>query len=204
MEHDLPSERRQVVLIPIKDFASAKERLAERLDATQRADLARRLAEGVVAAAAPLEVAVVCDDDAVARWASAQGAFVIRAFRPGLNAAIETGLAALKAQGADWVTIVHGDLPFPQDLANLSVIDGVTIVPDRHDDGTNIMTIPTSTDFSFAYGPGSFAQHREEATRRGLAIQIVRHPELSIDIDSASDLDFVDALTRQWGPEGPH
>jgi len=204
MERNPPSQRRHVVLIPIKDFQSAKERLAARLDATQRANLARRLAEGVVAAAAPLEVAVVCDDDEVASWASTQGAAVISAARPGLNAAVETGVAALRDHGVDWVTIVHSDLPFPQDLAKVPVIDGVTIVPDRHEDGTNVLTIPAAVDFSFAYGAGSFPRHVEEAMRRGLAVEVVHHPQLSIDIDSAGDLDFVDDLTRQWGPEGPH
>lgn len=199
-----PSQRRHVVLIPIKDFTSAKERLAERLDAGQRAGLAQRLAEGVVAAAAPLEVAVVCDDEVVASWAAALGAHVIRVLRPGLIAAVEAGVTALRDQGVDLVTIVHGDLPFPEDLPNLPVIDGVTIVPDRHDDGTNVLTVPTAFDFSFAYGPNSFSRHVEEANRRGLIVEVVKHPQLSIDIDSAGDLDFVDALTRQWGPEGPH
>ena len=54
------------VLIPVKAFADAKVRLEKVLDADARSALARRMAETVVAAAAPLPVTVVCDDDEVA------------------------------------------------------------------------------------------------------------------------------------------
>ena len=62
------------VLIPVKAFGAAKGRLAEVLDGLARADLARRMAETVVTAAAPLPVTVVCDDDDVDAWARSQGA----------------------------------------------------------------------------------------------------------------------------------
>ena len=50
------------VLIPIKAFHAAKQRLSPDLDPSQRADLARWMAAEVIAAAAPLPVVVVCDD----------------------------------------------------------------------------------------------------------------------------------------------
>jgi len=56
------------VLIPVKAFGAAKGRLAEVLDGQARADLARSMATIVVAAAAPLPVTVVCDDDDVDAW----------------------------------------------------------------------------------------------------------------------------------------
>ena len=66
------------VLIPVKAFADAKGRLAGAVDADGRADLARTMASTVVAAAAPLPVTVVCDDDGVDAWARSVGAAVIR------------------------------------------------------------------------------------------------------------------------------
>ena len=51
------------MLVPVKAFAEAKARLAPALDAGQRERLARAMAEHVVAAAAPLPVSVVCDDE---------------------------------------------------------------------------------------------------------------------------------------------
>ena len=54
------------VLVPVKGFAVAKARLAPVMGPADRQDLARELAEVVVAAAAPLPVLVVCDDAGVA------------------------------------------------------------------------------------------------------------------------------------------
>ena len=53
------------VLIPVKSFATAKARLGEALDPSQRAELARTLATAVLAAAAPHPVFVATDDPEV-------------------------------------------------------------------------------------------------------------------------------------------
>nr|MDP9021066.1 2-phospho-L-lactate guanylyltransferase [Actinomycetota bacterium] len=65
------------VLVPVKAFARAKLRLAPALDGPARESLARAMAARVVAAAAPLPVTVVCDDDDVAAWARTNGASVV-------------------------------------------------------------------------------------------------------------------------------
>ncbi len=36
-------------------------------------------------------------------------------------------------------------------------------MPDRHDDGTNVIALPAALGFRFAYGPGSFRHHVAEA-----------------------------------------
>jgi len=64
------------VLIPVKRFTAAKERLSSLLDVDQRADLARWLAARVVAAARSLPTFVACDDNDVAAWADGVGADV--------------------------------------------------------------------------------------------------------------------------------
>jgi len=93
------------VLIPVKAFGAAKGRLAEVLDGLARADLARRMAETVVTAAAPLPVTVVCDDDDVDAWARSQGADVVRVDGPGLNRAVEAGMEALANNGVATVVV---------------------------------------------------------------------------------------------------
>ena len=64
------------VLVPIKDFRQAKNRLSGRLDAPARETLARTMAERVVKAAGNLSVHVVCNDHEVANWAQSVGAEV--------------------------------------------------------------------------------------------------------------------------------
>ncbi|HEY6415066.1 MAG TPA: hypothetical protein VIX41_02470, partial [Acidimicrobiales bacterium] len=64
------------VVVPVKAFTAAKVRLAAALDPSERADLARRMGEVVLAAADPLPAVVVCDDDEVRAWAQRAGAGV--------------------------------------------------------------------------------------------------------------------------------
>ena len=77
------------------------------------------------------------------------------------------GVEQLAAAGVEWVIVAHGDLPRARDLGSLAPFAGITLVPDRNDDGTNVLRLPVGCDFRFAYGPGSFRTHRAEATRLG-------------------------------------
>jgi len=127
-----------VVLVPVKSFGEAKLRLAPALPAAERSALARSMAANVLAAAAPLPVWVVCDDDEVADWARAHGASVLLRPGRGLNGAVADGVAHLATEGHQQVIVAHADLPLATTLGWLADFDGVTLVPDRHEDGTNV------------------------------------------------------------------
>ncbi len=177
----------EVVLIPVKAFHQAKRRLGTALSGPEREKLVRTMATHVVSACTPLPVAVVCDDEIVAAWAEDLGASVVWAPGHGLNGAVRVGVDRLAQAGARWVTVAHGDLPRAKGVGTLPSFDGVTLVPDRRDDGTNVLRLPAGADFRFAYGPGSFRAHRAEATRLGLAVRILRSPDLAYDVDWPAD-----------------
>jgi 2-phospho-L-lactate guanylyltransferase len=177
-----------VVLVPVKAFGAAKGRLAPSLDADGRAELARVMAARVLAAAGALPVAVVCDDPDVARWAHEHGAMVLPEPGRGLNGAVEAGVARLSGAGASEIIVAHADLPLARDLGRVAGFEGVTLVPDRGDNGTNVLCVPTGADFRFHYGPGSFIRHRDEAERLGLPWRVVRHPDLTLDVDVPADI----------------
>ena len=176
------------VLIPVKAFADAKVRLASALSADERRALARSMAERVVRAAGELPVAIVCDDADVAGWAAALDLIVITAPGRGLNRAVEFGVDHLAREGMRQVIVAHADLPLANDLQWVARFGGVTLVPDRREDGTNVACVPTGAGFRFAYGPGSFARHAAEARRCGLALRVVRRPDLAWDVDQPDDL----------------
>jgi 2-phospho-L-lactate/phosphoenolpyruvate guanylyltransferase len=178
----------RAVLVPVKAFSDAKVRLAAALTPADRAVLARSMAERVIAAARGLPVAVVCDDREVATWARGLGALVIWEPGQGLNRAVDCGVRRLQSLGVEHVTVAHADLPLATDLRWVGGFVGVTLVPDRQEDGTNVIGLPTGTDFVFSYGPGSFARHVAEAGRSGLAWRVVRAPLLAWDVDSPDDL----------------
>ena len=179
------------MLLPVKSFAVAKARLAPALGADDRRALARQMADVVLAAAAPLPVLVVCDDDEVAAWAGAAGARVLRVAPRGLDAAVTEGVDALAADGVARVVVAHADLPNAAGLADLAGAPGdpVTLVPDRAEDGTNVAVVPATAGFRFAYGPGSFARHEAETTRLGLDVTVMRPPDLVWDVDLPEDLE---------------
>lgn len=185
----------RAVLVPVKAFAEAKRRLGTTLGDDQRRALARTMATRVVAAAAPLAVAVVCDDTEVAAWARDQGALVVWEPGRGLNGAVEAGVSRLAEMGVNDVVVAHGDLPLAAGLADLGPFDGVTLVPDRHGDGTNVIQLPARSGFRFSYGPGSYSRHRAEVGRLGLPLRVLRHPTLAYDVDWPSDLPLL-ALER--------
>jgi 2-phospho-L-lactate guanylyltransferase len=191
------SEPAGAVLVPVKAFGAAKSRLAPAVDPSTRARLARSMAERVLAAAAPLPVAVVCDDPEVATWAAGRGAQVLRAPGVGLNRAVASGRAALAARGFDRVAVVHSDLPAARNLAALLTFDGLTLVPDRHRVGTNVLCLPSTLPFSFSYGPGSFERHLTAARASGLPVRVLEPLELTWDVDVPDD---VAAALAHLGP----
>ncbi len=177
------------VLIPLKSFTEAKFRLAEVMTEEERVDLAKKMAQIVVEAAKPLPVAIVCDDEEVASWAREKGAEIIWVDNPGLNTAVETGVNALASQGVGKIIIAHGDLPKAIQLSHCADFDGITLVPDRHKDGTPVLVIPTNLNFEFSYGPGSYARHVSAAERSGFPWRSMIDVNLNHDVDEPEDLE---------------
>lgn len=176
------------MLVPVKSFSRAKVRLASALPAAEREALARSMADAVVRAAAPLPTAVVCEDDDVAAWAAERGLDVVWTPGLGLNGAVEAGVRRLAELGAAHVTVAHADLPLADDLTWVARFPGITLVPDRREDGTNVIGVPVDAGFRFAYGPGSFTRHRAVARALPLPLRIARRLQLSWDVDVPEDL----------------
>jgi 2-phospho-L-lactate guanylyltransferase len=199
--HGVPRPDTAAVLIPVKSFARAKVRLAGVLDDEQRSSLARGMAERVVAAADPLPVWCVCDDEDVRDWAASVGAQVEWTPGLGLNGAVQTATARRGAAGVARVVVAHGDLPFAAGLADLAVAGDheALLVPDRRGRGSNVVSVPTGAGFRFAYGEGSLERHLAEAARCGLSVRVVRAEHLGWDVDEPDDLDVPDHLGRLPG-----
>jgi 2-phospho-L-lactate guanylyltransferase len=181
------------VLVPIKDFRQAKQRLAAVLTPADRQRLAKAMAARVLAAASPYGAWVVCDDADVAVFAESHNARVLWCPGLGLNGAIRAGVDRLASE-TPRVVVAHGDLPLATDFApvataaNDAAEHGVALVPDRHGRGTNVLSVPTGVPFTFRFGANSFASHRAEAHRRHLPLRVVDDARLSWDLDVPDDL----------------
>lgn len=185
-----PVAHRGAVLIPVKAFEEAKVRLSDALEPHQRATLAEQMATHVVQAQRGVHVAVCCDDDGVAQWAERTGAHVIWCPGTDLNQAVQQAFGELRDQGMTSVAVAHGDLPLAASLHELLGWPGVTLVPDRHRSGTNVLVAPTNIDFRFQYGIGSLALHIAEAVRHRQGMRITHDARLGWDVDHPTDLDL--------------
>jgi len=180
---------RLAVLVPVKRFSAAKGRLSDVVDADQRARFAEWMATGVLEAVADVAKFVACEDEHVAEWATRMGARVISGTSPGLNGAVDDGIAHIAASGFDHVLVAHADLARPGTLVDVARADCITLVPDRRHDGTNVMSFPTAFALRASYGAASFGRHLEQAIRLpAAAIEVRRDPLLSLDLDTARDL----------------
>lgn len=199
------------VLIPVKSFEVAKGRLASTLSPAKRAELARQMAATVIRASKHLPAWVICDDKSVASFAVANGAGVIWRPAAGLNQAMTDGVQFAKEHGYGQVVLAHADLPLAKDLTWVAPDPGqhessdqheptVTIVPDRHGDGTNVMCLPVNVGFTFAYGVGSCTAHQAEANRLGLRLRLRPDADLGWDVDTADDLAVFDAQATASTP----
>lgn len=180
------------ILIPCKSFRCGKSRLSSVLSPDARATLCREMLERTLAVLEGINarIAIVTDDAEVAALAHAQGAITLPDPGLGLNPALRAGADLLG--GTAPLIILPTDLPGLSAAALLAAAarPGITLVPDRHHDGTNLLILPGHLrhNFAFTYGPGSLARHSAEAARLGAPLTIHHDEALAMDIDTGEDL----------------
>jgi len=176
-------------IIPMKDPAVAKSRLAEVLPDAVRARLAmalfRRTLGFLAEAQAGVDVLVVSESAAIE--AEATGYF-LRQTGSGLNEAVTEGAAWAVAKGYRAICVLPADLadPSAEDLSRLLALGaGISIAP-AHDGGTNALLVSPPDAISFHYGKGSCLAHQRAAA--GLPCTIIPLESFRYDIDTSADL----------------
>ncbi|HUY06470.1 MAG TPA: hypothetical protein VMU99_04355 [Acidimicrobiales bacterium] len=187
----------QAILVPVKSFREAKQRLADALGDETRIALVKQLAEIVINARGSSPAFVACDNGEVADWSITKGATVLWTPALGLSGAVGAGFRHLVSAGFSRIIIAHADLPFVTDLEHFGSDSAVTIAPDHRLDGTNVIAIPASTPFTFFYGPHSYQRHLAEAAEQKMACHSVFDWRLASDIDHPDDLALVSDLLKQ-------
>lgn len=195
------------ILIPCKAFSRGKSRLAGVLTRGQRAALCQRLYRHTLAEALATgaRVAVVSADAEVSDLAREKGARVIADPGAGLNAALALGVATLGGRAP--LMVLPIDLPGVSALrlAELAATPGITLIPDRRDDGTNLMLLGRDARdrFRLAYGQGSLARHARIARDLALPLAVRRDPDLALDLDLPADLGLLPHALTHLLTRGP-
>lgn len=186
------------VIVLIKDFGSAKQRLQPALSPKARAALARRNARlAVNAAAAGDHVLVVAGSERVAEAAQVWGADVLREPREeGQNMAAQRGIDRAIDSGADAVLLLASDLPLVTAEAVREVLDSavrllppvVIAVPAIGRGGTNALYMRPPGAIGLHFGDESMARFQDDADARGVELVIHHSDALALDLDEPSDL----------------
>jgi 2-phospho-L-lactate guanylyltransferase len=186
------------VVVLIKDFDSAKQRLQPALGPKERRALARRNAQlAVQAAAAGDRVLVVAGDEEVADLARTWGAEVLlEPGQEGQNVAAARGIARAVDGGADAVLLLSSDLPLVtvdavrEVLEAGSRIEGPVAVAVRAvgRGGTNALYLRPPGAISLHFGSDSLAKFRDEAERSGVAFVVHDSEAMALDLDEPGDL----------------
>lgn len=186
------------VVVLIKDFDSAKQRLRPALGVKSRRALARRNALlAVRAAAAGDHVLVVAGSDEVAELAAVWGADVLLETREeGQNVAAERGLQRATEGGAGAVLLLPSDLPFITEAAVRDLLASVSrlkppvavAVPASGRGGTNALYVRPPGAIAMQFGDDSFARFRAEAKAKNVNFAVHRSDAMALDLDEPSDL----------------
>jgi 2-phospho-L-lactate guanylyltransferase len=186
-------------VVPAKDLAQAKQRLAGVLSAEERQGLAQAMLEDVLAALAEVPalagVIVVTREAALAATARSRGAGVIADLRhDGPNAAIMLAASELRAAQATGMLAIPADVPLvtPAEIAEIATTapshPSVTLVPALADMGTNAIALAPVDAIPIGFGKQSFFRHLETTLERGITPRILRLPGIGLDIDRPEDL----------------
>jgi 2-phospho-L-lactate guanylyltransferase len=184
-------------LLPVKSPKHAKQRLNGFLPAAHRETLARLMYEHTMAALCRARgidrVVVVTSDSEIAEHARGAGALVFEE-RQQSSHSLSADAACLRALelGATTVLLVPIDVPLvtAEDFSRLAAASrlGVVIVPSSDGTGTNALVRTPPDVIQSCFGPGSFRAHLEQASRKGVAAEVLRLPGLMFDIDTPGDV----------------
>ena len=186
-------------VLPIKNLSDAKQRLAPVLSAGERRGLFAVMVEDVLSALAMADgldgVLVITRDSDAAALARRYGARVlIEDANCGQTSAVQAGVQALAAEGADGMLAVPGDVPLVTPVEITAILaahqasPAMTIVPAWDERGSNGIACSPPDLIPFSFGNDSFRPHLAAARAAGVEPRILKLPGLALDVDNPADL----------------
>lgn len=190
--------RNEWVIVLVKDFAAAKQRLGPALSPRERNALAKRNARRAIGAAAAgsHRLVVAGSEEAGALAARLGSAFLVEPRQEGQNTAAMRGIAYAVEQGAESVVVLSSDLPFVTKKSVRRLIDEgasetapvAVAVPAVGRGGTNALYLRPPTAISLHFGGDSLALFRHDAETRDVRFVVHHSAEMALDLDEPDDL----------------
>jgi 2-phospho-L-lactate guanylyltransferase len=186
-------------VVPVKDTALAKQRLAAAVPAQFRQALMLAMLEDVLAALAKAPGLagrlLVTTDPAATRLAARYGAICMtEGAEDGHTGAVAAAARRLAADGANGMLTVPGDIPLvtADEIGRLLVAHrpapSFTIAPSHDEQGSNAVLISPPETVPLRFGENSFFPHLAAAEAHGIAPTVLHLPGIALDIDNPGDL----------------
>jgi 2-phospho-L-lactate guanylyltransferase len=191
------------VAVPVKEFAGAKQRLAQALSPAERQALAAAMVEDVLTALADAPLAGIMVntlDPVAAELARRYGARVVTdGARDGHTGAVAAMARILAAEGRAGMLALPGDIPRVTSVEIAAVVEArrpapsLTIVPAHDGRGSNAVLCSPPLVMPLKFGDDSFLPHLAAARALGIEPTIVKLPGIGLDIDQPQDLEMLRA-----------
>jgi len=186
-----------VILIPVKDPARAKHRLAPLLTSVERERIAWAMFQDVARALHGIaaQIATVTNSARVAGWAAGMGWRVMHEARQVSESfSVDAASRQLAGEGIDAVLRLPGDLPLIQSgdvekLIGCALPPGSALmVPSWDLGGTNALLRTPPDLFPSRFGPDSLVLHMGEALNARARVKIIQNPRIALDLDEPGDI----------------
>ena len=187
-----------MILVPVKNLAGAKQRLAAILDQPSRTQLAQAMLLDVLEALATWprcpDVGVVTSDPFALQLAD-QFRFDVIAdnANSGETDAIEAATRYCESQGVESTLVIPGDIPLIQsweleEIVAVAPAEGSVLVPAADGRGTNAIWRRPAGLFPARFGNDSFKPHHAAAQATGKPCVVLSLPGIALDVDNPADL----------------
>jgi 2-phospho-L-lactate guanylyltransferase len=206
-----------MILVPVKNLAGAKQRLAAVLAQPARTELAQAMLLDVLETLANWihrpDVGVVTSDPFALELADRFHFTVIADHaNRGETDAIETATRYCESHGVDCSLVIPGDIPLIQSNELEMIIaaaptEGSVLVPAADGRGTNAIFRRPAGLFPARFGNDSFKPHHAAAQATGKPCIVLSLTSIALDVDNPEDLRTLAAapgetssqrLIRQW------
>ena len=187
-----------MILVPIKNTSSAKQRLAAVLDQPSRTALAQAMIYDVLTALHNWNthppVAVVTSDLYAVTLAKEYAFEVIPdSDNPGETGAIEMATRICVEHGIESTLVIPADIPLIEaweleEILKHAPAEGSVLVPAADGRGTNAAFRRPANLFPLRFGNDSFKPHHAAAQATGKPCVVLNFAGIALDVDNPEDL----------------
>ena len=187
-----------MILVPIKNTATAKQRLASMLDQPARTKLAQAMLYDVLTTLHGWtnrpRVGIVTSDPYASELARKYEFEIIPdPENPGETGAIEMATCICVERGEKFTLVIPADIPLMQaweleEVLKQAPKEGTVLVPAFDGRGTNAAFRRPANLFPLRFGNDSFKPHHAAAQDTGKPCVVLKLPGLAIDVDNPEEL----------------